>query len=266
MGQKTNPISNRLGIVRGWDSSWFGKKANVAETIYEDHKLRTYLNARLTDSGVARIVIERTLKLITITICTARPGRIIGPGGSEVDKLKEELKKITDKEVQINIFEVRRPDMEAAIVADSIARQIEGRVNYRRAARNAIGNAMRAGAEGVKVLLNGRLNNAEMARSETFKEGRIPLHTFRADIDYAMETAHTKVGAIGVKVWICRGEVYGKKDLTLDFSQPRNEAGRGAGRGGRNDRGGRRGGARGGRRGGRGGRRNGGRTEGGAQA
>lgn len=221
MGQKTNPISNRLGIVRGWDSNWFGKKADYADTLHEDYKLRKYLTARLSKASVSRIVIERTLKLITITICTARPGHIIGRGGSEVDKLKEELKKITDKDVQINIFEIRHPETDATIVADSIARQLEGRMNYRRAVKLAISNAMRSSAEGVKIQLSGRLNGAEMARNEMFKEGRTPLHTFRADIDYALEPALTKVGLIGVKVWICRGEVYGKKDLAPDFTQPR---------------------------------------------
>lgn len=221
MGQKTNPISNRLGIIRGWDSNWYGKKSDLADTLLEDHKLRTYLTARLAKASVSRIVIERTLKLVTITICTARPGHIIGRGGSEVDKLKEELKKITDKEVQINIFEVRRPDVDATIVADNIARQLEGRMNYRRAVKLAISNAMRSGAEGIKIQLSGRLNGAEMARSEMFKEGRTPLHTLRADIDYALEPALTKVGLIGVKVWICLGEVYGKRDLAPDFTQPR---------------------------------------------
>lgn len=221
MGQKTNPISNRLGIVRGWDSNWFGKKSDFAETLYEDHKLRTYLAARLSKASVSRIVIERTLKLVTITICTARPGIIIGRGGTEVEKLKAELSKVTDKDVQINIYEVRQPELDATIVADSIARQLEGRMNYRRAVKLAIANAMRSGAEGIKVQLSGRLNGAEMARAEMFKEGRTPLHTFRSDIDYALDPALTKVGLIGVKVWICRGEVYGKKDLAPDFTQGR---------------------------------------------
>ena len=178
----------------------------------EDSKLRRYLNARLAKASVSRIIIERTLKLITITICTSRPGIIIGKGGQEVDKLKEELHKITDKDVQINIFEVKRPDLDANIVGQSIARQIEGKIAYRRAAKMAIQNAMRMGAEGIKVQISGRLNGAEMARKEMFKEGRTPLHTFRADIDYCQTTALTKVGLIGIKVWICRGEVYGKKD------------------------------------------------------
>ena len=187
----------------------------------EDSKLRRYLNARLAKASVSRIIIERTLKLITITICTSRPGIIIGKGGQEVDKLKEELHKITDKDVQINIFEVKRPDLDANIVGQSIARQIEGKIAYRRAAKMAIQNAMRMGAEGIKVQISGRLNGAEMARKEMFKEGRTPLHTFRADIDYCQTTALTKVGLIGIKVWICRGEVYGKKDLAPNFTPER---------------------------------------------
>lgn len=216
MGQKVNPISNRLGVIRGWDSNWFGGK-KYGDTLLEDSKLRKYLNVRLAKSSVSRIVIERTLKLITITVCTSRPGLIIGKGGSEVDKLKEELKKITDKDVQINIFEVKRPELDAQIVASTIARQIEGKIAYRRAVKMAIAATMRSGAEGIKVQVSGRLNGAEMARSEMFKEGRTPLHTLRADIDYALVEAHTKVGVIGVKVWICRGEVYGKRDLAPNF-------------------------------------------------
>ena len=214
MGQKVNPISNRLGVIRGWDSNWFeANKKKASATLLEDSKLRNYLNVRLAKSSVSRIVIERTLKRITITVCTNRPGLIIGKGGAEVDKLKEELKKITDKDVQINIFEVKRPELDAQIVASTIARQIEGKIAYRRAVKTAIASSMRSGAEGIKVQVSGRLNGAEMARSEMFKEGRTPLHTLRADIDYALVEAHTKVGVIGVKVWICRGEVYGKRDL-----------------------------------------------------
>ena len=227
MGQKINPIANRLGIVRGWDSNWFGGK-NYGDTILEDTKIRKYLNARLAEASISRIVIERTLKLVTVTVCTARPGFIIGKGGQEVDKLKEELKKITNKDVQINIFEVKRPELDAQIVASTVARQIEGKIAYRRAVKMAIASTMRMGAEGIKIQLSGRLNGAEMARSEMFKEGRTPLHTLRADIDYALVEAHTKVGVIGVKVWICRGEVYGKKDLAPNFVQSK-ESGRGNG-------------------------------------
>lgn len=212
MGQKVNPISNRLGIIRGWDSNWFGGK-NYGDKLVEDYKIRKYLNARLAKAGIAKIVIERTLKLITITINTARPGIIIGKGGQEVDKLKEELKKITDKEVQINIFEIKRPELDAVIVGNNIARQLEGRVAYRRAIKMAVASTMRMGAEGVKILISGRLNGAEMARAEIFKEGRIPLHTFRADIDFAQAEALTTYGLLGIKVWICKGEVYGKREL-----------------------------------------------------
>ncbi len=217
MGQKVNPISNRLGIIRGWDSIWYGGN-NYGDTLLEDSKIRKYLNARLAKASVSRIVIERTLKLVTITVCTSRPGLIIGKGGQEVDKLKEELKQITDKDVQINIYEVKRPELDAEIVANNIARQIEGKIAYRRAVKMAIASTMRMGAEGIKVQVSGRLNGAEMARSEMFKEGRTPLHTLRADIDYALAEALTKVGLIGVKVWICKGEVYGKRDLAPSFT------------------------------------------------
>ena len=246
MGQKTNPISNRIGITRGWDSNWCGD--NYAEKIAEDYEIRKYLSSRLAKASLSRIVIERTLKLITVTIHAARPGFIIGKGGTEVDRLKEELKKVTKKDVQINIFEVRRPEVDANIVADSIARQIEGRVSYRRAIKMAIANAIRVGAEGIKVQVSGRIGGAEIARSEMFKEGRTPLHTFRADIDYALAVANTKVGALGIKVWICNGERYGKQDLspnagTAASAQGSSAQGRG-GRGGRSDRGDRRGGDR----------------------
>ena len=201
MGQKVNPISNRLGIIRGWDSNWYGGK-NYGDSLLEDSKIRKYLNARLAKASVSRIVIERTLKLVTITVCTARPGIIIGKGGQEVDKLKEELKKVTDKDIQINIFEVKRPELDAVIVANNIARQVEGKIAYRRAIKMAIANTMRMGAEGIKIQISGRLNGAEMARSEMYKEGRTPLHTFRADIDYCHAEALTKVGLLGIKVWI----------------------------------------------------------------
>jgi len=241
MGQKVNPIANRLGIIKGWDSNWYGGN-NYGETLLEDSKIRSYLNARLAKASVSRIVIERTLKLVTITICTARPGIIIGKGGQEVDKLKEELMKITDKDIQINIFEIKKPELDAVIVANNVARQIEGKIAYRRAVKMAIAATMRMGAEGVKIQVSGRLNGAEMARSEMYKEGRTPLHTFRADIDYALAEALTKVGLIGVKVWICRGEFFGKKDLAPSFATSKDNRGGGnrgggtrpdAGRGGR---------------------------------
>ena len=252
MGQKINPISNRLGIIRGWDSNWYGG-TDYASKILEDTKIREYLNARLAKASLSKIVIERTLKLITVTIHTARPGVIIGKGGQEVDKLKEELKKISNKEVQINIFEVKRLELDANIIANNIARQVEGRVSYRRAIKMAVSTTMRMGAEGIKVQISGRLGGAEMARSEMFKEGRTPLHTFRADIDYALAEANTKVGVLGIKVWVCNGEVYGKRDLTPNAGVAANSGAQASGR--RDDRRGR--GGRGGRdrKGGRGDRK-----------
>lgn len=212
MGQKSNPIGLRLGIIKGWDSNWYGGK-ELSNKLVEDHQIRQYLNARLAKAGISKIAIERTLKLVTVTIYTARPGIIIGKGGQEVDKLKEELKKLTGKEIQINISEVKRPELDAVIVAGAIAKQIEGRISYRRAIKTAIASAIRMGAEGIKVQISGRLGGAEMARNELYKEGRTPLHTLRADIDYARSEAHTTYGRIGLKVWICKGEVYGKPEL-----------------------------------------------------
>ena len=238
MGQKVNPISNRLGIIRGWDSNWFGGK-NFGDNLVEDKQIRTYLKKRLEKAQVSRIIIERTLKLVTITICTARPGIVIGKAGHDVDKLKEELKKLYKKDIQINIFEVKRPELDATIVGENIASQIEHLMAYRRAIKMAVQNTMRAGAEGIKVQITGRLNGAEIARKEMFKEGRTPLHTFRADIDYCQTEALTKVGLLGIKVWIMRGEVYGKMELAPNFQQDRNE--RGSRRDGeRRNRGGRR--------------------------
>ena len=238
MGQKVNPISNRLGIIRGWDSNWFGGK-NFGDNLVEDQKIRKYLNERLAKASVSKVVIARTLKLVTITICTARPGIVIGKGGQDVDKLKEELKKLYKKDIQINIFEIKKPELDATIVANNVARQIEGKIAYRRAIKMAVANTMRAGAEGIKIQISGRLNGAEIARKEMFKEGRTPLHTFRADIDYCQAEALTKVGLLGIKVWICRGEVYEKRDLAPNFAQEKqggrgnNGGGRREGRGGR---------------------------------
>ncbi|MBS4060313.1 MAG: 30S ribosomal protein S3 [Bacteroidetes bacterium] len=212
MGQKTNPIGLRLGIIKGWDSNWYGGR-KFADKLVEDDKIRKYLNARLGKAGISKINIERSLKLVTVTISTARPGMIIGKAGQEVDKLKEEMKKLTGKEVQINISEIKRPELDAYIVASTIAKQIEGRISFRRAIKTAITSSMRIGAEGIKVMISGRVGGAEMARRETYKEGRIPLHTLRADIDYALVEAHTTYGRIGIKVWICKGEIYGKPEL-----------------------------------------------------
>ncbi len=235
MGQKTNPIGNRLGIIRGWDSSWYGGK-DYRVKIVEDDKIRKYINARVNRGGISRIIIERTLNRIIISINTSRPGIIIGKGGSEVDSLKEELKKQTGKDVQINIIEIRRPELDAAIVGENIARQLEARVNFRRAVKMAIASTMRMGAEGIKVRVSGRLGGAEMARTEEYKQGRTPLHTFRADIDYALKEAETVYGKIGVKVWICKGEVFGKRDLSPNVGAKKDgprrpRQGRGRGRG-----------------------------------
>lgn len=253
MGQKANPIGNRLGIIRGWDSNWYGGK-NYSEKLVEDEKIRKYLLARLAKGGVSRIVIERTLKLITVTVHTARPGIVIGKGGAEVDKLKEEVKKLTKKEVQINIFEIKRPELDAQLVADGIARQLEARISFRRAMKQSVASTMRMGAEGIKINCSGRLGGAEIARSEQYKEGRVPLHTFRADIDYALAEALTTYGLIGIKVWICKGEVFGKRDLSPNVGiastskaggEKRSDRGDRNDRGDRGDRGGNRGGGRG---------------------
>lgn len=227
MGQKTSPIGNRLGIIRGWDSNWYAGSKDFADKLVEDEKIRAYLNARIQKGGLSKIVIERTLKRITITINTSRPGIIIGKGGGEVDRIKEELKKLTGKEVQINIVEIRRPELDANIVGETIAKQLEGRINFRRAIKMAISSTMRMGAEGIKVRVAGRLNGAEMARTEEYKQGRTPLHTFRADIDYALKEAQTIYGIIGVKVWICKGEKFGKVDLSPDTSNQRGGRGQG---------------------------------------
>jgi small subunit ribosomal protein S3 len=244
MGQKTNPIGNRLGIIRGWDSNWYGGK-DFGDKVVEDEKIRKYLRARVDKGGIAKIVIERSLKRVTVTIHTSRPGIIIGKGGQEVDRIKEEIKKLTGKETQINIIEIRKPELDANIVGESIAKQIESRVNYRRAIKMAIQSTMRAGAEGIKIRISGRLNGAEMARSEEYKDGRTPLHTFRADIDYTLKEALTVYGKIGVKVWICKGEVLGKRDLSPNVGVDKKKGGR---RKGGPSRGGQRGGQRGGKR------------------
>jgi small subunit ribosomal protein S3 len=261
MGQKINPVGFRLGIIRGWDSSWFGGKG-FSDKLVEDQKIRKYVDARIQKGGIAKVVIERTLKRITLTIHTARPGVVIGKGGNEVDKIKEELKKITKKDVQINIFEIKRPELDAKLVGESIAQQLEARISYRRAMKQAIASAMRVGAEGIKVKVSGRLAGADMARTEQYKEGRIPLHTLRADIDYAISEAQTVYGKIGIKVWIFKGEVYGKRDLSPNIGMISNAPGenkgggqggeRRGGRGDRNERGG------GDRRSDRGGNRGGG--------
>ncbi len=218
MGQKANPIGNRLGIIRGWESNWYANKKDYSVKLVEDNRIRTYLTARISKGGIARIVIERTLGKLIVTIHTSKPGIIIGKGGGEVDRIKEELKKLTKKDdVQINILEIRRPELDATIVGDTIARQIENRINFKRAIKMAIASTLRMGAEGIKVRVSGRLGGAEIARSEEIKQGRTPLHTFRMDIDYASVFAQTVYGKIGIKVWICKGEVLGKRELNPNF-------------------------------------------------
>jgi small subunit ribosomal protein S3 len=263
MGQKANPIGNRLGIIRGWESNWYSNKKDFGKKLIEDNKIRTYINARINKGGIAKIVIERTLGKLIITIHTSKPGIIIGKGGGEVDRVKEELKKLTSKDdVQINILEIRRPELDAMIVGDTIARQIENRINFKRATKMAIASSLRMGAEGIKIKLSGRLNGAEIARSEEFKQGRTPLHTFRMDIDYANVFAQTVYGKIGIKVWICKGEVLQKRDLNPNFVSGKETGGMGerrdrreggdfgGDRRGGGDRGGRGGGFGGGNRGG----------------
>jgi small subunit ribosomal protein S3 len=223
MGQKVNPTGFRLGIIKGWDSNWYGG-TNFSEKLVEDQKIRKYVYARIPKGGISRIIIERTLKRITLTIHTARPGVVIGKGGTEVDKIKEELKKITNKDVQINIFEIKRPELDSKLVGESIAQQLSARISYRRAMKQAIASAMRVGAQGIKIKVSGRLGGAEMARSEQYKDGRIPLHTLRADIDYAISEAETVYGKIGIKVWIFKGEVYGKRDLSPNVGMPNQPA------------------------------------------
>jgi len=231
MGQKVNPVGFRLGIIKGWDSNWYGGKT-FAEKLVEDEKIRTYVYARIPKGGISKIVIERTLKRITLTINTARPGVVIGKGGAEVDKIKEELKKLTGKDVQINIFEIKRPELDAKLVGESIAQQLQARISYRRAMKQAIASTMRVGAQGIKIKVGGRLGGAEMARTEQYKEGRIPLHTLRADIDYAISEALTVYGKIGIKVWICKGEVFGKRDLSPNVGVASAQAGGNQGGGG----------------------------------
>jgi len=257
MGQKINPVGFRLGIVRGWDSNWYGGKT-FSDKLVEDQKIRNYVEARIPKGGIAKVVIERTLKRITLTIHTARPGVVIGKGGNEVDKIKEELKKLTNKDVQINIFEIKRPELDSKLVGESIAQQIEARISYKRAMKQAIDSAMRVGAEGIKIKCSGRLAGADMARAEQYKEGRIPLHTLRADIDYAISESQTVYGKIGIKVWIFKGEIYGKRDLSPNVGIVSN-APQGAGQHkGGTDRGGDRGGRRRGGEGRPGGDRRGG--------
>lgn len=222
MGQKTHPVGFRLGIIRGWDSNWYAEK-DFAGKLVEDQEIRDYLNARLKRAGVSRVVIERTPKRVILTLHTSRPGVVIGRGGAEVEKLREELKKLTSKDIQININEIKRPELDASLVAQNIAQQLEGRVSFRRAMKQAITAAMRMGAEGIRIKVSGRLGGAEMGRTEQYLEGRVPLHTVRADIDYSEATAYTIYGTTGVKVWIYRGEILGKPDLSPNVQAQRQQ-------------------------------------------
>lgn len=222
MGQKVNPNGLRLGIIRGWESNWYGGK-DFSDKLIEDEDIRQYIRASVSKGAISKIIIERTLKRITLTIHTARPGVVIGKGGAEVEVLKGALQKRTGKDVQINIFEIKRPEIDARLVGESIAQQLEARISYRRAMKQALQAAMRAGAQGIKIKLAGRLGGAEMARTEQYKEGRIPLHTLRADIDYAVSEANTIYGKIGIKVWVFKKEIYGKPDLSPN--QETNERG-----------------------------------------
>ncbi|MDZ7374944.1 MAG: 30S ribosomal protein S3 [candidate division KSB1 bacterium] len=213
MGQKTNPIGLRLGIIKTWESNWFDER-HFADKLEEDLRLRNYIRKRLPRAGISRIEIERKTQRAIITIHTARPGIVIGRRGAEVDKLKEELQRVTKaKDVQVNVIEIKRPELDAYLVAETIAQQLEAKVSFRRAMKRAIVAAMRMGAEGIRIMVSGRLSGAEMARTEQYKEGRIPLHTLRADIDFARAIARTTYGTIGVKVWICKGEVIGTPPL-----------------------------------------------------
>jgi len=210
LGQKVNPIGFRVGIIRGWESNWY-ESGSYAEKLNEDKKLRMYVRNRLKKAGVSRIIIDRTSKNVVVTIHTSRPGVVIGKSGKEIAQLEQELKSITDKEVKVQISEIKRPELDAYLVAENIGTQLKGRISFRRAMKSAIQSARRMGAEGIRVMCAGRLGGAEMARKEQYKEGKIPLHTLRADIDYGTFTAQTIYGSIGIKVWICRGEVLGKR-------------------------------------------------------
>jgi len=209
LGQKTHPIGFRLGVINTWDSNWYDDKS-FAQKLMEDAEIRNYLRKRLEKAGLANVTIERTLKKINLTIHTSKPGFVIGKSGKEISQLESEIKKITSKDVKINVFEIKRPELNAMLVAENVASQLAHRVSFRRAMKSAITSTMRMGAEGIKIMCSGRLGGAEIARTEQYKEGRIPLQTIRADIDYASVTAHTVYGAIGVKVWICRGEKHSR--------------------------------------------------------
>ena len=238
MGQKVNPHGIRLGIVKDWDAKWYADK-DFADNLHEDIRIREYLMGSerkegiLAAAGVSQVETERSKNRLKLTIHTAKPGMVIGRGGSGIENIRKGLAAYTDKRLDINIEEIKQPDMDATLVAQNIAGQLERRIGFRRAMKQCMGRAMRMGAKGIKIKCSGRLNGAEIARAEMLKEGRTPLHTFRADIDYCQAEALTKVGILGIKVWICRGEVYGDRDLTPNFSQEKQNSGRNGNRGGR---------------------------------
>lgn len=236
MGQKTHPIGLRLGIIRTWSSRWYATKREYANLLKEDQMLRGYINARLSRASVSQIEIERAPKRVQITVHTARPGIVIGRKGAEVDKLRDELRHLTQKDIFINIQEIKRPELDARLVAENIRRQIEGRVLFRRAMKKSLDNTMRMGAEGIRIQCAGRLNGAEMSRRERYARGRVPLHTLRADIDYAQITALTTYGSIGIKVWICRGEVLDSDHFVGTSDARESDSSEGRGRGGRGGR------------------------------
>ncbi|AQP83839.1 30S ribosomal protein S3 [Listeria monocytogenes] len=215
MGQKVHPIGMRIGVIRDWDSKWYAEK-DYADFLHEDLRIRDYVAKRLSDASVSRVEIERAANRVNITIHTAKPGMVIGKGGSEVEALRKNLNELTKKRVHINIVEIKRADLDAKLVAENIARQLEGRVSFRRAQKQAIQRTMRAGAKGIKTQVSGRLGGADIARAEHYSEGTVPLHTLRADIDYAWEEADTTYGKLGVKVWIYRGEVLPTKKNNVE--------------------------------------------------
>ena len=212
MGQKINPTGFRVGVIRDWDAKWFADKADYANQLHEDLRIRKYIEKNLADAAVDRIEIERSTKSrVDVSVHTAKPGMVIGKGGSEVEALRKELNKLTGKRVHINIVEIKKPDLDAHLVGESIARQLEARIAFRRAMRGAMQRAMRAGAKGIKTQVAGRLNGADMSRIESYSDGTVPLHTLRADIDYSWDEANTTYGVLGVKTWIYRGDVLPEK-------------------------------------------------------
>lgn len=251
MGQKTHPIGLRLGITRTWNSRWFAADRNFADLVHEDLLIKRYIHKRLENAGIANVCISRAPKRVTVDIHTSRPGIVIGRKGAEVDKLRAELQMLTRKDIMLNIVEVRKAELNAQLVADSIARQLEGRVAFRRAMKKALASSMKMGAVGIRIQCGGRLGGAEIARTEKYRDGRVPLHTLRADIDYAVSTANTTYGTIGVKVWICRGEVLERgKYLQREEEGKTDQQARGDDTRGRRPRGDRPGGGRGDGRGG----------------